>query len=269
MMYRYIPVQAEALQLLGKEGVSKDSSVPIYSQVEALILGMIESGELAVGERAPSEREIAGDLGISRMTARAAISKLVTDGYLHAVPGKGTFVSDPKLRQDLLELTSFTEDMLRRGMRPGAQLLGVETVTLVPPKLQRMLHLPRGGDLVRLSRLRTADGQPMCLETSYLPKERMPWLLREDLESGSLYRLLEDRGIELVKAEEHLESTLVTEEESELLTVPVGSPALLIERVTYTEGDEPVEFVKSVYRGDRYRFSAMLFKKKGRRGSAS
>lgn len=257
------------LKVLDRDDVKKDSSVPIYSQVEALILDMIETGELAVGERAPSEREIASDLNISRMTARAAISKLVTDGYLYAVPGKGTFVSDPKLRQDLLELTSFTEDMLRRGMRPGARLLGVESVSQVPPKVRRMLHVSQDEELVRISRLRAADGQPMCLETSYLSRERMPWLLQEDLKSGSLYRLLEDRGIELVKAEEYLEATLVTDEESELLTVPPGSPALLIERVTYTKGDEPTEYVKSLYRGDRYRFRAMLFKKKGRRGIGS
>lgn len=254
------------MKALGRGEVRKDSSVPIYSQVEALILDMIETGELSVGERAPSEREIAADLDISRMTARAAISKLVTDGYLHAVPGKGTFVSDPKLRQDLLELTSFTEDMLNRGMRPGARLLGVESVSQAPPKVRRVLRVPDGAKLVRISRLRTADGQPMCLETSYLPEARVPWLLREDLESGSLYRLLEDRGIEIVKAEEYLESTLLTEEEGELLTVPAGSPALLIERATYTEGDEPIEYVKSLYRGDRYRFRAMLFKRRGRRG---
>lgn len=257
------------MKALDRGEVKKDSSVPIYSQVEALILDLIETGELAVGERAPSEREIAADLDISRMTARAAISKLVTDGYLHTVPGKGTFVSDPKLRQDLLELTSFTEDMLSRGMRPGARLLGVESVGQVPPQVRRMLRLSSSGELVRIRRLRTADGRPMCLETSYLPRERLPWLLQEDLESGSLYRLLEDRGIELVKAEEHLEATLVTDEESELLTVSPGSPALLIERVTYTEGDEPIEYVKSLYRGDRYRFRAMMFKKRGRRGAGS
>lgn len=240
--------------------------MPIYSQVEALILGMIEAGELSVGKRAPSEREIAGELDISRMTARAAISKLVTDGYLYSVPGKGTFVSDPKLRQDLLELTSFTEDMLSRGMRPGTRLLGVETVSQVAPQIERMLRVPSGARLVRVCRLRTADGQPMCVETSYLPEARIPWLHQEDLETGSLYRLLEDRGIVMVKAEEYLEATLIAEEESELLTVPVGSPALLIERVTYTEGDEPIEYVKSLYRGDRYRFRAMLFKRRGRRG---
>jgi GntR family transcriptional regulator len=256
------------LRGLSREDVNKDGSTPIYSQVEALILDMIETGKLSTGERAPSEREVATSLGISRMTARAAISKLVSDGYLHTVAGKGTFVSDPKLRQDLLELTSFTEDMLRRGLRPDARLLGLEVADQVPLKVRRTLGVSGDSELISVRRLRTADGHPMCLETSYLPRAKVPWLLEEDLQSGSLYRILESRGIELAKAEEHLEATLATEEESELLTVPAGSPALLIERITYTDRDEPIEYVKSLYRGDRYRFSAMLFKKRKKGGGS-
>ena len=109
----------------GSRDVQKDSSVPIYSQVERIVMDMIDSGRLSAGQRAPSEREIAETLDISRMTARAAMSGLVADGYLYSVPGKGTFVSNPKMRQDLLELTSFTEDMRNRGLRPGARLLGL------------------------------------------------------------------------------------------------------------------------------------------------
>ena len=250
----------------GSGEVQKDSSVPIYSQVERIVMDMIDSGRLSAGQRAPSEREIAETLGISRMTARAAMSNLVADGYLYSVPGKGTFVSNPKMRQDLLELTSFTEDMRNRGLRPGARLLGLGIADGAPEKVYRALGLSGNDDLVRIHRLRSADEEPMCLETSYLPRTYVPWLLEEDLESGSLYRALGSHGLELVKAEEHLEATVVRETESELLTVPVGSPALLIERTTYTEGDRPVEHVKSLYRGDRYRFTAMLFKRKARKG---
>ena len=106
----------------------------------------------------------------------------------------------------------------------------------------------------------------MCLETSYLPKTYVPWLLEEDLEAGSLYHALESHGIELAKAEEYLEATVVRQTESELLTLPAGSPALLIDRTTYTEGGRPIEYVKSLYRGDRYRFTVMLFKRKARKG---
>ncbi len=246
--------------------VQRDSSVPIYSQVERIVMDMIGSGKLSPGQRAPSEREIAETLGISRMTARAAMSNLVADGYLYSVPGKGTFVSNPKMRQDLMELTSFSEDMRNRGLKPGARLLEIGVTDRASENIYQRLELPREEDLIRIHRLRTADEEPMCLETSYLPQNYVPWLLEEDLESGSLYRALESHGIELVRAEEHLEATVVWEAESELLTVPAGYPALLIERTTYTEGGRPIEYVKSLYRGDRYRFTAMLFKRKARKG---
>ena len=250
----------------GSRDVQKDSSVPIYSQVERIVMDMIDGGKLSPGQRAPSEREIAETLGISRMTARAAMSNLVADGHLYSVPGKGTFVSNPKMRQGLMELTSFTEDMRNRGLKPGARLLEIGVTDRASENIYRKLELPVGEDLIRIHRLRTADEEPMCLETSYLPKSYVPWLLEEDLESGSLYRALESHGIELVRAEEYLEATVVQETESELLTVPAGSPALLIERTTYTEGGRPIEYVKSLYRGDRYRFTAMLFKRKARKG---
>lgn len=246
--------------------VQKDGPVPLYAQVERIVMDMISRGELSPGQRAPSEREMAETLGISRMTARAAISNLAADGYLYSVPGKGTFVSSPKMRQDLLELTSFTEDMHQRGLRPGARVLEMGVTREASEKVYQALELPFSDELIRIHRLRTADEEPMCLETSYLPRNAVPWLLEEDLETGSLYRALEDRGVELTKAEEHLEATVVRETESELLTVPVGYPALLVERTTYTEADRPIEFVKSLYRGDRYRFSAMLFKRKARKG---
>jgi GntR family transcriptional regulator len=249
----------------GDGEVHKNSSVPIYSQVERIVMDMIGSGKLSPGQRAPSEREIAQTLGISRMTARAAMSNLVADGYLYSVPGKGTFVSNPKMRQDLLELTSFSEDMRNRGLKPGARLLEIGVTDRASEKVYRGLELAGGEDLIRVHRLRTADEEPMCLETSYLPKSHVPWLLEEDLEAGSLYRALESNGIELVRAEEHLEATVVWETESELLTVPAGYPALLIERTTYTEGGTPIEYVKSLYRGDRYRFTATLFKRKARK----
>jgi GntR family transcriptional regulator len=250
----------------GSGEVQKDSSVPIYSQVERIVMDMIGSGTLSPGQRAPSEREIAETLGISRMTARAAMSSLVADGYLYSVPGKGTFVSNPKMRQDLLELTSFTEDMRNRGLKPGARLLDIGVTNRASENIYRRLELRGEEDLVRIHRLRTADEEPMCLETSYLPRTYVPWLLEEDLESGSLYRALGSHGIELVRAEEHLEATVVRETESELLTVPVGYPALLIERTTYTKENRAIEYVKSLYRGDRYRFTAVLFKRRARKG---
>ncbi len=248
--------------------IEKDSSVPIYAQVERLILDLIGRGTFSPGRRLPSERELADRLGISRMTVRTAISNLVADEFLYSVSGKGTFVSNPKLRQDLLVLTSFTEDMRRRGMRPGARLLDLRVVRKTPPKVYESLRLPEDSALIRVHRLRLADGEPMCIETSHLPHPEFPWLLHEDLESGSLYQILESRGVDLRRAEQRLEAGVARGREAKLLTIPPGAPVLHIERVTYTDGNRPIEYVRSIYRGDRYQFSMVLMQHRSRKGDA-
>jgi GntR family transcriptional regulator len=240
------------------EAVNRDSAVPIYSQVEALILEPIHNGQLQPGARAPSEREIAEILGISRMTARAAITNLVQSGYLYSVPGKGTFVSNPKLPQSLADLSSFTEDMEQRGLRPGARLLALDLTRNAPLEARELLGTPHDDELVRVARLRLADGEPMCMESSYLSKARCLWVLGEDLENGSLYRMLEARGLHLQVADERLEATSLAAEQAELLGVPPGSPGLQMTRITYTDGAQPIEYVRSLYRGDRYEFRTRL-----------
>lgn len=238
--------------------VTRQSPVPMYSQVRASLLKKIESGELRPGDRAPSERELAASLGISRMTARAAVSGLVTDGYLYTVPGKGTFVANPPVLQQLSQLTSFTEDMRRRGLEPGGHVVEFAVDDSADPEIYEKLDLDPGEQLVRLTRLRTADGEPMCIETAHLSRAIAPWLRREDLDNGSLYELLSSHGINLRRAEQFLEATLVPPQAARLLTVPSGSPALLIRRVTYSDYGTPVEFTKSLYRGDRYTFHTVL-----------
>ena len=240
------------------EALNRDSAVPIYSQVEALILEPIHNGELQPGARAPSEREIAEILGISRMTARAAVTNLVQSGYLYSVPGKGTFVSNPKLPQSLADLSSFTEDMEQRGMRPGARLLALDLTRSAPLEARQLLGTDDDDELVRVSRLRLADGEPMCLESSYLPKARCLWVLGEELENGSLYRLLQARGLSPQVADQRLEATSVTSEQAHLLGVRPGSPGLQVTRISYTDGTQPIEYVRSIYRGDRYEFRTRL-----------
>ena len=245
------------------EAVNRESAVPIYSQVEALILEPIHNGQLQPGARAPSEREIADILGISRMTARAAITNLVQSGYLYSVPGKGTFVSNPKLPQSLADLSSFTEDMEQRGLRPGARLLALDLTRTAPLEARELLGTARDDELVRVARLRLADGEPMCMESSYLSKARCLWVLGEDLENGSLYRMLEAHGLHLQVADERLEATLLAAEQAELLGVPPGSPGLQMTRITYTDGAQPIEYVRSLYRGDRYEFRTRLSRRRG------
>jgi GntR family transcriptional regulator len=219
--------------------------------------------QLQVGEAIPSERRLSSDLGISRLTVRAALDDLVRDGYLMRRHGSGTFVSEPKIAQQLT-LTSFTEDMRRRGMVAGSRTIELRE-THAGAAVGRSLRVSPDARVVLLRRLRLADGEPMALETLHVPAALVPGLTRELLEDASFYELLEQRyGVVIASGQQSIEPTVTNEEESELLHVPLHSPAFLFERTSRTAEGETVEFVRSLYRGDRYRLVAELSQRRDR-----
>jgi GntR family transcriptional regulator len=207
---------------------------------------------LGVGEAIPSERQLSADLGVSRLTVRAALDELAREGYLVRRRGSGTFVSEPKIAQELT-MTSFTGDMRRRGMRPGSRTLGLEVVP-AGARLGRFLHVSPSEPIVVAKRLRLADDESMAIETLHVRSALVPGLTAGELEGKSFYDLLRSRyGIMIAGGMQTIEPTVTNEEESEALGVPLHSPAFLFERVTRSEKGEIVEFVHSIYRGDRYR----------------
>jgi GntR family transcriptional regulator len=207
---------------------------------------------LGVGEAIPSERQLSTDLGVSRLTVRAALDDLAREGYLVRRRGSGTFVSEPKIAQELT-MTSFTEDMRRRGMRPGSRTLSLEVVP-AGARLGRFLHVSPSEPIVVAKRLRLADEESMAIETLHVRSALVPGLSAAELEGKSFYELLRSRyGIVIAGGMQTIEPTVTNEEESEALGVPLHSPAFLFERVTRSEKGEIVEFVHSIYRGDRYR----------------
>jgi len=220
-----------------------------------LVLDLIE--QLAVGDAIPSERQLSADFGVSRLTVRAALDDLVREGHLVRRHGSGTFVSEPKIAQELT-MTSFSEDMVRRGMRPGSKTLSL-TVTTAGAYLGRCLHVSPSERIVVVKRLRLADGETMAIETLHVRESLVPGLSPTDLEEHSFYELLAERyGIETVGGIQTIEPTVTNEEESTALGVPLHSPAFLFERTTRSASDEIVEFVRSIYRGDRYRLVTEL-----------
>ena len=207
---------------------------------------------LGIGEAIPSERQLSADLGVSRLTVRAALDELAREGYLVRRRGSGTFVSEPKIAQELT-MTSFTEDMRRRGMEPGSHTLGLEIVP-AGARLGRFLHVSPSEPIVVAKRLRLADHESMAIETLHVRSALVPGLTAAELEGQSFYELLRSRyGIVIAGGVQTIEPTVTNEEESEALGVPLHSPAFLFERVTRSERGEIVEFVHSIYRGDRYR----------------
>jgi GntR family transcriptional regulator len=225
------------------------------SQTRDRVLDLIDS--LGVGNAIPSERQLSVDLGVSRLTVRAALDELVREGYLVRRRGSGTFVSQPKIAQELT-MTSFSEEMRRRGMRPGSRTLSLASQS-AGARLGRCLKVSPAERVVVAKRLRLADGESMAIETLHVPERLVPGLTAQALDQTSFYELLESRyGISIAGGIQTIEPTVTNEEESEHLDVPVHSPAFLFERTSFDEAGDIVEFVQSLYRGDRYRLVTEL-----------
>ncbi|HEV2414611.1 MAG TPA: GntR family transcriptional regulator [Candidatus Dormibacteraeota bacterium] len=230
------------------------------------VLDLIE--DLKVGDPIPAERQLAVELGVSRLTLRAAIDELVRDGYLDRRHGSGTYVTEPKIAQPLT-LTSFSDDMRRRGMTPGSQTLELIT-TAAGARLAHRLGVSPETKLIRVKRLRLADSVPMAMEVLHVPEVLVPGLTRADFDNHSFYELLRERyGITIASGTQAIEPTVTSEEESEVLGVPLHSPAFLFERTTVSESGRIVEFVRSIYRGDRYRLVADLVPQRSRNGRSA
>jgi len=213
--------------------------------------------QLVVGDAIPSERQLSLDLGVSRLTVRAALDELVREGHLVRRRGAGTFVSEPKIAQELT-MSSFTDDIRGRGMTPSSRTLELRVVP-AGARLGRVLHVSPSEPVVVAQRLRLADRETMAIETLHVRESLIPGLSKSDLDEGSFYELLRDRyGIVIVAGHQTIEPTVTNEEESSALGVPLHSPAFLFERVTRSDSGEIVEFVSSIYRGDRYRLVTEL-----------
>ena len=212
---------------------------------------------LDVGAAIPPERRLAADLGVSRPTLRAVIDELVREGLLHRRHGSGTYVAEPKIALSLT-MTSFTEDMQRRGMRPDSRVLSFGVVT-AGAKLGQKLHLSPADEVFVVERLRLADDEPMAFEFLHVPRVLAPELTRRDLEHHSFYDLLRERhSIVVSEGVQTIEPTVANAEEAEILGVPLHAPCFLFERVSTSQRGEVIEFVRSVYRGDRYKLVTEL-----------
>ncbi|GCE05256.1 GntR family transcriptional regulator [Dictyobacter aurantiacus] len=238
--------------------VFRKGPLPRYYQLKEIMREKIRLGEWKPGDLIPSERELGEQYGISRMTARQAITELVNEGLFYREQGKGTFVSRHKITQQLLHLTGFTEDIRARGQRPGTKVLTAKMSPADETTAER-LRIKTGQPIFYLQRLRLADDEPLAVEVSHLSFMGCEKLLEEDLEQNSLYRLLETRyGLPLVEAEQEIEAGLFDEASAQLLKVPVNSAALFTRRTTYTERDTPIEYARAMYCGNKYTYYTNL-----------
>ncbi|MBZ6079152.1 GntR family transcriptional regulator [Microvirga puerhi] len=207
---------------------------------------------MAPHEMLPRERDLAEELGVSRTSLRQWLRELTEAGLIYSVRGKGTFVSDRRISKGT-GLTSFTEDMVERGMHPATTVLNVRQA-LAEGSIAEEFSLAPGSLLHCIDRLRTADGAPMCIEQVHLPAEYFPGLLREDL-SGSLYDIMRRQyGVEVVFARQHVRAVAPTAAQARLLQVSRNAPLLEVCRIGFDPRHRAIERAVTTYRGDRYDF---------------
>ncbi|MFJ9668114.1 GntR family transcriptional regulator [Streptomyces sp. NPDC101219] len=224
-------------------------------RVRDAILDLIE--ERRPGDAIPSERTLCARLGVSRPTVRAAVDELVVAGLLVREHGRGMFVADEKITQELVpDRGSF--GLPRAGGRWTSRLMELRTLP-AGARVGRKLRMSPAAGICYVARLRLVDEVPMAIEHLHVPAALLPDLTGEELEQGDLYEHFRDRhGVQVAEAVQSIEPTVVTRAEAALLTVPELSPALLFERLTTDTAGRPVEYVHSLYRGDRYRIFSRL-----------
>lgn len=225
---------------------------PKYHVVMEQIVALI--AELEPGSSLPTERELAATFDTSRTTVRQALAALAGDGRIARTQGSGTFVAEPD-RVYVHQMTSYSEDLRAQGRRPASVILEVSRVQ-AQPDVRAALEVGPEERVHRVERLRLVDDEPLALEIAHLPGS-LPRLRAELDRRGSLYDTLREAyGVALARAEDVVETGLATPREAEVLGVPVGAPMLVIRRTAHDADGRAVEYTRSVFRGDRFRFVA-------------
>jgi GntR family transcriptional regulator len=232
--------------------VNRHSSLPLHQQLYEILRHKILQGEWKVGEMIPTEPELMQQFKLSRITVRRALNRLVDEGLIYRQQGRGSFVAERTLEQGLTRIISFTEDMNQRGMVPRTEVLFSDLVP-APQDVAERLGLEAGIETARLERLRIASDEPLSIEESYLVHSYFPGVLENDYAVNPLRESLEAKyGIRILRAKQIIRAVRASTHQARLLTVSAGSPLLFIERVSYSQQNIPVEFLRIYYRGDRY-----------------
>jgi GntR family transcriptional regulator len=229
-------------------------ATPRYLAIAAQVRDRIVVDQLGPHTLLPSERELAEQHQVSRMTARQALSLLETEGVVYRRPPRGTFVAEPRVR---FHIGSFSEEVSRLGRHPAAHLLWAE-LQEPTPSVRLALDLAGGAAVHAFHRLRTVDDVPFALETTFLPADLTPGIL--DLaDEGSLWATLRDRyGLELSRSTAVLESIVLDDASSAQLNVRPGAAGTLLTRTTFSTDGRRVEFARDVYRADRASFEVSV-----------
>lgn len=234
------------------------SSSTLYTKVEEAIAAEIAQGEYRPGDQLPTEDELLQRFEVSRITVRRAIQNLVHRGLLEIRRGRGTFVIEPRIEAELTKLSGFVEDMKAAGRRASARVVR-QGIVPAPARVAERLQLARGTRVMRIERVRLADGIPVSFDETYLPLALGKKIVSHDLRMHPIFTLLEEEyRVPLVEADYELEAVTASETVAKALRIKVGSPIFQIERTSRTTNHEPIDYEVLSYRGDLVRFTTKL-----------
>ncbi|MFF3344954.1 GntR family transcriptional regulator [Streptomyces sp. NPDC002779] len=236
-----------------RSGIPEHGRIPKYYAVKARVDHLV--AQLPEGSAIPTERDLAEEYDVARETVRQALRELVLEGKLRR-QGRGTVVAGPKLEQPL-SLASYTEGVRRQGRTPGRTLVTLDRFPC-PDPLAAETGLTRGEAVWHLERVLLADDERVGLESTYVAVARVPRLDTDFDPDSSFYAYLHSQDIAFGDADERIETVLATPREALLIGTPPALPMLLIHRVSRDTSGAPLERVRTLYRGDRFSFSAHL-----------
>ena len=239
--------------------LERSNPLPLYYQLKEVLKQQIRSGHLAPHMAIPSEPELVSSYHVSRATVRQALSELVHEGLLYREHGKGTYVCEPRVQQTVSELTSLTEELRLRGKHPGGLLLVSELVR-GSETVREQLALTDIEQVIRLERLRTADGSPIAYAINYLPYPRAASIYQraQEVADGSLYSLMISEGLNPFIVEQTIKAGLAAAREAEVLRISPGEPGLRFTSTTFDLTGSPIEFSETFFPGTRYDFHVTL-----------
>lgn len=231
--------------------LNSSQRVPYYIQIRESILKKIVSGELKVGDKLPSEENLAKHFGVSRMTVNKALRDLVDDGYLTRVPGSGTYINKIRREGSGMATLGFMESISKKGFNVTTKVVFKELE--IPSKdVAERLNIFLSQQVYHIKRVRFVNNIPIVFQDSYIRQDLCPGLFEYDLENKSLYRSIQKiTGKEIRKARDKIEAIESDEKMEEILKVKKSFPLLYIERVAFID-DNPIELTYSWYRSDQY-----------------
>ena len=238
--------------------INRKSAIPLYHQIKIKLLERIENGEFVIGKLLPTELELMGKYSVSRATVRRVMQDLEKDGYINRTAGKGTFVIRNKISRELTRLTSFTEDMNHLGKSVSSKIIKFQKIISSTP-ISEKFGFTENSPLLYIYRIRSVDEEPVAINISYINLPAGINISEDELNvAGSIYALLERKGVPPLESDRTLEAIEASEERAKVLNIQVGSPLLMVEGLVYTYNQHIIEFHQVISVGKRYKYKIHL-----------